>query len=169
MPIQSKNNKVVFLDRDGVINKRMAEGEYVTNINDFELLPTVGEAVVLLNRNGYKIYVISNQAGIGKGLMTDGDLSEIHRYMERQLEKYGAEIAGIYYCPHKADDYCTCRKPKPGMFHQAALVHGIDLSRAVFIGDDPRDEEAGRAAGCRTILMKSNGDLLAVIKSKVIQ
>jgi histidinol-phosphate phosphatase family protein len=157
--------KVVFLDRDGVINKTMARGEYVRNVSEFKFLPGAKEGIKLLNDHGYQVYVISNQAGIGRGLMTDADLFEVHKYMEKELVKIGAHIDAIYYCPHKVEDNCLCRKPKAGMLYQAAMEHHIDLERATFIGDDPRDQEAGRTAGCKTILMKPNSDLAEVIKS----
>jgi D-glycero-D-manno-heptose 1,7-bisphosphate phosphatase len=141
--------KVIFLDRDGVINKKMP--------------------IALLHKEGYEVYVVSNQAGIGRGLMNEGDLFEIHKYMEQEIEKGGGKISGIFYCPHSVEDQCKCRKPKPGLLFQAALTHYIDLPRATFIGDDVRDQEAGRAAACKTIFMESDGNLLEIVKSMISQ
>jgi histidinol-phosphate phosphatase family protein len=160
-----KPRKVIFLDRDGVINKKMPMGDYVRNWDEFEFLPGAIEAMRVLTENGYEIYVISNQAGIGRGLMTEGDLFEIHKSMEAELAKRGAKIAAIYYCPHGWNDGCLCRKPKPGMLFRAAIDHQIDLPNTIFVGDDERDGEAGRAAGCRTILLKENDSLLSAVRS----
>jgi D-glycero-D-manno-heptose 1,7-bisphosphate phosphatase len=161
--------KVIFLDRDGVINKKMPQGEYVLSVQDFVFLPGAIDAIALLHKEGYEVYVVSNQAGIGRGLMNEGDLFEIHKYMEQEIEKGGGKISGIFYCPHSVEDQCKCRKPKPGLLFQAALTHYIDLPRATFIGDDVRDQEAGRAAACKTIFMESDGNLLEIVKSMISQ
>jgi len=158
------SRKVIFLDRDGVINKKMPKADYVKKWSEFKFLPTAIEAIRLLSAAGYEIYVISNQAGIGRGLMNEGDLFTIHKNMEEELNKNGAKLAAIYYCPHRAEDNCLCRKPKPGMLFQAAIDHQIDLPNAIFVGDDPRDEDAGKAAGCRTVLIQSDGELLSAAK-----
>jgi histidinol-phosphate phosphatase family protein len=157
--------KVIFLDRDGVINKRPAVGDYVKKWDGFTFLPNAFAAFKLLKENGYEVYIISNQAGIARGKMNEGDLFEIHRNMEKEIEANGGKISGIYYCPHGRDDGCLCRKPKPGMLFRAAIDHQIDLSRAIFVGDDPRDEEAGQAAMCQTVLMESDGDLLKIVRN----
>ncbi|OGZ53127.1 MAG: hypothetical protein A3B25_03255 [Candidatus Ryanbacteria bacterium RIFCSPLOWO2_01_FULL_48_26] len=159
--------KVIFLDRDGVINKKMPRGEYVTKWAEFEFLPGAKDAMKILTDADYETYIISNQAGIGRGLMRDSDLFEIHKNMEKELGEYGVRISAIYYCPHRSEDNCLCRKPKPGMLFRAALDHQIDLPSAVFVGDDPRDIEAGNAAGCRTILLKEGKTLLEAVKSLV--
>lgn len=159
--------KVVFLDRDGVINYKPPRGEYILKPEQFKLLPQVKEALKWLSGRGYEIYIISNQAGIGRGLMTEDDLFMIHKKMEEELRQAGVNIQGIYHCPHRADEGCFCRKPSPGMLHQAAIEHQINLDNATFIGDDPRDKQAGDAAGCKTILMESDGDLLAVVQSSL--
>jgi D-glycero-D-manno-heptose 1,7-bisphosphate phosphatase len=156
--------KVIFLDRDGVINEKMPVGEYVRSVKEFKLLPGVKEAMRLLTDRGYEIYIISNQAGIGRGVMRESDLFRIHQYMEAELGKSGVKIAGIYYCPHKVEDHCKCRKPKAGMLYQASIEHRINLSRAIFIGDDLRDMEAGATAGCRTELLTGGRSLLQCVK-----
>ncbi len=158
------HRKVIFLDRDGVINKKMPKGDYVKKWSEFKFLPGVKNAFKLLKDNGYEVYIISNQAGIGRGLMSEGDLFEIHKNMKKEIEAHGGKIVQIYYCPHGWNENCLCRKPKPGMFFRAALDHQIDLPSAVFVGDDPRDEEAGTAAGCSTVLIKPDGSLLDVVK-----
>jgi D-glycero-D-manno-heptose 1,7-bisphosphate phosphatase len=159
--------KAVFLDRDGVVNKKMPPGEYIKKWSEFEFLPGVKEAMSMLTKSGFEIYIISNQAGIGRGIMQEGDLLEIHNNMEKELLANGSRISALYYCPHRAEDNCQCRKPKPGMLFQAALEHCIDLPRATFIGDDERDVEAGVAAGCRTELVGPSRNLLSVVKELI--
>lgn len=160
--------KVMFLDRDGVINKKAPKAEYVKSWDEFEFLPGSIEAIKLLSRQGYKIFIITNQAGISRGAMTEHDLKIIHLNLVKELKKEDIEITGIYYCPHGWRDGCACRKPKPGMFFKAANEHNLDLSKSTFIGDDQRDLEAGNAAGCRTFLVDSDLTLLRVVKEKII-
>ena len=97
--------------------------------------------------------------------MGNTELFLIHQKMEEELVRSGGAVEGIYYCPHAWDAGCFCRKPNPGMLYQAAIEHQIDLPGAIFIGDDIRDKDAGEAAGCHTILMETDGDLLAIVKS----
>ena len=160
--------KVIFLDRDGIINKKAPKAEYVKSWDEFEFIPGSIEAITLLAQHDYKIFIITNQAGIARGTMTDQDLREIHSNLERELKKHNVKIEGIYYCPHGWNDGCECRKPKPGMLFQAAREHDLDLSKSTFIGDDERDLQTGKAAGCRTILVDSELSLLKVVKEKII-
>ena len=160
--------KVIFLDRDGVINKKTPKAEYVKSWDEFEFLPGSIDAMKLLSQHGYKIFIITNQAGIARGAMTEKDLKAIHSNLERELEKENVKTEGIYYCPHGWNDGCECRKPKPGMLLRAAREHDLDLSKALFIGDDERDLQAGNAAGCRTLLVDSELSLLKVVKEKII-
>jgi histidinol-phosphate phosphatase family protein len=160
-------DKVVFLDRDGVINKNPAPSDYVKNWDEFEFLPEIFDSIKLLNDNGFKVVVITNQAGVAKGKMTLETLNEIHTRMGNELKKMGARIDAIYFCPHRSEDGCACRKPKPGMLLNAARDMGFDVNRAVFIGDDERDIEAGKAAGCKTIKVVPNGSILETVKGIV--
>lgn len=160
--------KVMFLDRDGVINKKAPKAEYVKSWTEFEFLPGAIEAMTLLAQNNYKIFVISNQAGIARGAMTEQDLNKIHGNMEKELEKYNVKIEKIYYCSHGWDDGCECRKPKPGMLFQAAREYDLDLSKSTFIGDDERDLQAGNAAGCKTIFVDSKLSLLKIVQEKIV-
>ena len=162
-----KPKKVLFLDRDGVINKKPFKADYVKSWDEFEFLPGSVEAITLLTQNGYEIYIISNQAGIARGIMTKDNLKGIHKKMKNELRKHGARISGIYYCPHGWDDGCECRKPKPGMFFQAAREHHIDLTKTIFIGDDERDIEAGEAARVKTILVTPNKSFLEIVKDLI--
>jgi histidinol-phosphate phosphatase family protein len=157
--------KVIFLDRDGVINKKPPKADYVRNWSEFEFLPGAIEALKLLTQNGYNIYIITNQPGIARGMMSEHDLKVIHKKLEEELEEHDAKINQIYYCPHGWDDGCECRKPKPGMFFQAAREHNLDLTKTIFIGDDERDLQAGDAAGCKTILVTPENNLLQIVNS----
>ncbi|MBN1468007.1 MAG: D-glycero-beta-D-manno-heptose 1,7-bisphosphate 7-phosphatase [Fusobacteriaceae bacterium] len=166
LPMTSKflePKKVIFLDRDGVINKKAQKADYVKKWEEFEFLPGAIEAMEILNKNNYKIYIITNQAGIARGMMTLEDLKKIHKNMKIKLAKHDIKINDIYYCPHGWNDGCECRKPKPGMFFQAVRDHHIDLSKAIFIGDDERDLEAGEKAGIKTYLVTSEKNFLEVV------
>lgn len=159
------SRKIVFIDRDGVINKKAPKADYVKSWKEFTFLPGAIEGLALLSRRGYEIYIISNQAGIARGVMTIQDLHDIHGRMLKELEKHNVKIAGIYFCPHGWGDDCDCRKPKPGMLFQAANEHHFDATKALMIGDDVRDVEAAEAAGSRSVLMKPDGNLLLVVQS----
>ncbi len=154
--------KVVLLDRDGVINRKRAKNDYIKNWSEFEFLPGAVEALALLTRNGYDVYIITNQRGVSRGLMSLKDLETIHRNMVAELKKNGALIKGVYYCPHGLDE-CDCRKPKPGLLFQAAGDNEFDLTRAIFIGDSQTDIQAGDAAGCETVLVEPGKDLLQIV------
>jgi len=142
--------KAVFLDRDGVINKKAPEGDYVTCWEDFKFLPRVVEAIAQLNRAGFRVIVITNQRCIAKGLMTAAELETMHQRMSESLAERGARIDAIYYCPHEMKPICRCRKPAAGMFVDAARDYGIELAASWMIGDSDIDIEAGKNAGCKT-------------------
>lgn len=163
-----KKKRVIFLDRDGVINEKAAKANYVKNWEEFKFLTGVVEALKKLTQHQYEIFIISNQAGIARGLINVSDLEDIHRKMQQTLKKDGIRISQIYYCAHGWDEGCFCRKPKPGMLLQASKDYFINLSKAVFIGDDIRDKEAGDAAGCKTILVSKNNNLLSVVEKILI-
>jgi len=142
--------RAVFLDRDGVINVKAPEGQYITRWEDFQFLPGVAGAIALLQEASFTVIVVSNQRGVGKGLMTANDLEAIHSRMLAELAASGARIDAIYYCPHDLDARCACRKPEPGMLLQAAKDHAIDLPNSWMVGDSDSDILAGKRAGCRT-------------------
>jgi len=156
----------VILDRDGVLNRRPVKARYVRNWSEWEWLPGAKEAVCLLKRSGRLVILATNQAGVGRGHMTLADLEDIHSRMQADLlARCGAGLDAIYCCPHAPDAGCDCRKPKPGMLLKAARDFGFDLSKAIFIGDDERDMQAGRAAGCRVLLAGEDRPLLEIVKS----
>ncbi len=138
----------IFLDRDGVINEKMPEGEYVSSPEEFRLLPGAVEAIRRLNDAGYLVLVVTNQRGIARGELTEADLTAIHEKLTTALHAAGAHLDGIYVCPHEKGS-CDCRKPKPGLLLQAkADFPQIDFSQSVMIGDSESDIQAGQAVGC---------------------
>ena len=143
--------RAAFLDRDGVINRKPPEGQYVTRWEEVQILPGVPEAIALLTRAGFSVLAISNQRCVAKGLLTVGELESIHERLRKQLASAGACLEKIYYCPHDYQPPCDCRKPAPGLLFTAAREHEIDLGKSWMIGDSDIDVEAGKRAGCRTI------------------
>ncbi|MBI4352882.1 MAG: HAD-IIIA family hydrolase [Candidatus Omnitrophica bacterium] len=147
--------RVVFLDRDGVINRFPGIGNYVTRREDFRFLPRVREAVRLLNDAGFELKVLSNQGCVSHGLLTKKELEVITRKMLAGIEKKGGRIKGVHYCPHRTADHCRCKKPETGLFKKAVGWRKFDFSKTYFVGDSREDVEAGRRIGCRTLLVLS--------------
>ena len=146
--------KVVFLDRDGTIN-RDSPG-YIKSREEFEYLPGSLEAIAALTANGFTSFVITNQSAIPRKLISPEELGHIHAQLLQSVRSSGGEIKDIFYCPHMPEDECNCRKPEPGMILQAQRKHSIDLADAVMVGDSYRDIECGINAGCgKTILVKT--------------
>jgi len=141
-------DRAVFLDRDGVINKSAPPHQYITKMEQFEFLPGVLNALAVLAQcfTG-KIIVVTNQAGIGKGMMTQEASDNSSTEIERRVKEAGGRIDRVYVCPHRVEDRCWCRKPRPGMFIQAEREMGIDLSRSIMVGDMVTDMQAAWAAG----------------------
>lgn len=154
--------KVIFLDRDGVINKKAPKADYIKNWDEFIFLPKAKEALKLLKDKGYEIFLITNQPGIARKIMTDKQLDNIHLQMKNELKKDGVNFEDIYVCRHGWNEGCFCRKPNPGLFFKAASDHAIDLTDAYCVGDDERDILAGKAAGCKTFLVTKVEDLYAI-------
>ncbi|MFF2480087.1 D-glycero-beta-D-manno-heptose 1,7-bisphosphate 7-phosphatase [Paenibacillus sp. NPDC058071] len=144
----------VFLDRDGVINQNIENG-YVTSWDRFRWLPGSVESISILCEQGWNVFIVTNQACIGKGIVNMNELSEIHDRMQEELLKYGAKINQFYVCPHKPEDNCDCRKPKPGMLLRAAEEHRLNLSSCYFIGDSITDMMAAHSVGCTTVLVRT--------------
>lgn len=154
----------IILDRDGVLNRKPPRGEYVRNWKEFEWLPGAKEAIGMLGDAGFRIIVVSNQAGIARNAMTSADLEAIHQRMKAEALDAGGEISAVFHCPHHWDDGCECRKPRPGMLFQAQRQFHFDLTRSVFIGDDERDGEAARAAGCPFVRVDDSMPLIAAVR-----
>lgn len=142
--------QAAFLDRDGTINQSPPQGEYVTQIEDFRLLPDAVEGMGRLARCGFALVVVSNQRGVAKGLVSEDLLRATEEAIQEALRPAGTAIARFYYCPHELEEECDCRKPRPGMLIRAQEELGLDASASWMIGDSGTDIEAGRAAGCRT-------------------
>jgi len=139
------------LDRDGVIN--FSRPDYVKSLEELLFLPGAPEAIARLSRAGWTTVVVSNQAGVGKGLFSIKTLEKIHAQVKAAVEARGGEISAIYVCPHRAEEGCNCRKPNPGLLLQAAQDLGLDLSACYLVGDRVQDLEAAAAAGCVPILV----------------
>jgi D-glycero-D-manno-heptose 1,7-bisphosphate phosphatase len=142
----------IFIDRDGVINC-LRPGDYVLKWSQFVFVPGIREALKQLSSLGLPMIVISNQAAIGKGMLDPAGLEEITARMNEALLADGTSLAAAYYCPHKIEDDCPCRKPKPGLLLSAAADFNIDLSRSIFIGDSETDVQAAHAARCTPLLL----------------
>jgi D-glycero-D-manno-heptose 1,7-bisphosphate phosphatase len=155
----------VILDRDGTLNARPPRAQYVTRPEEFHWLPGALDALRLLHQTGRRVILVSNQAGINRGALTEDDLERIHASMRRDVEAAGGRIDAIYHCPHDWDEGCECRKPRPGMLHQAQRDFHLDLTRTPFIGDDDRDGEAARAAGCPFEQVTDDHSLLDIVSA----
>ncbi|HOJ44351.1 MAG TPA: HAD family hydrolase [Syntrophorhabdaceae bacterium] len=143
-------HKAVFLDRDGTI---IYDTGYPKDPEIIRLMPGVPEALSLIKQKGFKLIIVSNQSGIGRGILTEHDVDRINERILLLLNLKGISIDGIYYCPHNPEEACSCRKPSPEMLFRGAIDHNVDLSKSFMIGDKPSDIEAGKRAGCKTILI----------------
>ena len=162
-------NKAAFLDRDGVINRKPPEGQYVTRWEDMRFLPGVADALAQLNKAGFRVIVASNQRCVAKGLVTAADVDALHQRMCSELAAAGAVVDAVYYCPHEKLPPCGCRKPAPGMLLSAAHEHQIDLAVSWMIGDSGADIAAGKSAGCKTALLTKNADTVSGTADVVAQ
>lgn len=154
-----KKNIAVFLDRDGTINEEVG---YLDSLDKLKIIPGTYEAIRLINESEMKAVVISNQAGVARGLFPEDFVKITHEYLQNALRKKGAYIDNFYYCPHHPTEgiepyrqVCNCRKPAPGMLLQAAQDLNIDLTRSYLVGDRFNDMEAGKKIGVRGILVKT--------------
>ncbi len=150
--------RAVFIDRDGTIN---VEKDYLYRSEEFEFIPGVPEAIRMLNRAGWLVIVVSNQSGVARGYYTEEDVHLLHRHIAVLLAEADARVDAWQYCPHHPSGRgsyalpCRCRKPLPGMLLEAAGRFDIDLEQSVMIGDKLVDVQAGKAAGCRSILVRT--------------
>jgi D-glycero-D-manno-heptose 1,7-bisphosphate phosphatase len=157
-------NKVIFLDRDGVVNHD--PGDYTISLEDFVILPTVVEALKLATDEGYKIIIITNQGGIAKGLYTHAVVHSMHQKLFAVCQEAGVEITAVYYSPHHPD-YGNSLSRKPGslLVERALARYNVDPSKSIMIGDRERDVTCANGAGVRGVLMPTNGPLLEYIKT----
>lgn len=147
--------KVVFMDRDGVLNEKALEGDYVKSWREFRFLPNVPEALVRLKALGFLLIVVTNQRGVAREIVAEETVREIHRTMVEELRARGADLDAVYYCPHDVTDGCSCRKPKPGMVNRAIndfRRKGVDLDieHSYMIGDSEQDIVLGKTVGLKT-------------------
>jgi len=157
----------VFLDRDGVINHD--SDAYIKQPAEFHFIPKSPEAIALLNVKGFQVILITNQSAVGRGMISGQILDAIFKKMTHGVEQAGGRIKDIFFCPHAPDQGCGCRKPKPGMILQAVDRHGIDLNKAIMVGDSAKDIECGKNAGCAATLLVKTGNwekALAALKKK---
>jgi D-glycero-D-manno-heptose 1,7-bisphosphate phosphatase len=142
--------RAVFLDRDGTIGEELG---YVNHIDRFQIFPFAAEAIRQLNQAEIPVVVVTNQSGIARNIFPESLVHEVHKKMVSELAAGGAWIDAIYFCPHKSEDACECRKPNPGLLKQAAREHALDLAASWVVGDRYADLEMGHAAGARGILV----------------
>jgi D-glycero-D-manno-heptose 1,7-bisphosphate phosphatase len=148
-------DRVVFLDRDGVINTEPPDPGWVLRWKDFRFAHGALDALRRLHGHGFTVAVVTNQSCVGRGLTTREKVDHINARMVEAVAAAGGEIAGVYVCPHIDGDFCPCRKPKPGLLDQAARELSLDPSRAFLVGDSETDIRAGQARGCTTLLVRA--------------
>lgn len=156
---------VAFLDRDGTINEKAPDGEYIARPDELRLLPGAAQAIRALNDAGVSVIVVTNQRGIALGKLSESDLEAVHAELGRKLEEAaGARVDAFFHCPHDIGE-CDCRKPATGMFRQARQrLPWIDFAQAVMIGDSDTDVEAGRSLGTWTVRLGVDAaDLAAAV------
>jgi D-glycero-D-manno-heptose 1,7-bisphosphate phosphatase len=146
----SELRRAVFLDRDGTICEEIG---YVNHLNRLHVYPYAAPSIRRLNEAGLAVIVVTNQSGIAQGMFTVTLLERVHEKLIAELAKGGARLDGIYYCPHKLDDACGCRKPRPGLLERAAREHGLDLAKSIVVGDRYLDLEMGFRCGAKGILV----------------
>jgi histidinol-phosphate phosphatase family protein len=162
-------NRVLFLDRDGVINEDRED--YVKSWEEFRFIKGVRPALKKIKEAGIPVVVITNQSAIGRGLISEGTLLALHDRMTAGIKKAGGEIRRIYHCPHHPDDHCRCRKPRIGLLKRAAKELNLDLKKCLFVGDTIKDIQGGRKAGCSTLLVQTGQgevSLKKILKGKVM-
>jgi D-glycero-D-manno-heptose 1,7-bisphosphate phosphatase len=161
---------VAFLDRDGTINEKAPEGEYVERPDEVRLLPGAAQAIRRLNDAGISVIVVTNQRGIALGRMTAGDLAAVHDTLAGKLEEAaGARIDAFFFCPHDEGE-CDCRKPQTGLFRQASDRYPwIDFASSVMIGDSRSDTEAGQTLGMATFQLGTEMPDLAAVVDQLLE
>lgn len=150
-----KPKKILLIDRDGTMNKKAPQGEYVTNWNQFEWIPETKQAMKDLASEGFQFVIMTNQAGIARKMIDPDDLEKIHQNMIEELAVEGIEILKIYMSPHHWDENSFMRKPSPGMFFQAAKEYNLRMDRCIYVGDDERDCQAAVNAGCGMVYVSN--------------
>lgn len=153
--------KVVFLDRDGVINKYPGDTQYVSSIEEFEFIGGSIEGVRKFNEKGFKVFIVSNQAGVSKGVYSHQDLDKITRKMQAAFKKKKVFVDAVYYCLHREEDNCSCRKPKTGLLDKSLADFKIKPSESFFIGDSFIDMETAVNFGAKSVLVLSGKEKIS--------
>ena len=141
----------LFIDRDGTIIKQI-DGHYISSIEQIELIENIFPAILMLQNEGYLVIIVTNQAGINKGILSNELVDEINQHIIRLLKKQGIDVSAVYVCPHKPEEQCKCRKPQPGLLLKASKEYNIDLENSIIIGDTDKDTEAGLNAGLKKVI-----------------
>ena len=157
-------NRAVFLDRDGVL---MEDSHYVGDVHRVILIPSAPAALKRLQAAGYKLLVVTNQSGVGRGYFTRSHVEQVHAHLDEQFARAGVRIDRYYVCPHHPDDNCACRKPSPKSLRDAAAEFSLDLARCFMIGDRPSDIQTGHNAGAKTILVLTGAGQQTLAEDKV--
>ncbi|SMC17422.1 D-alpha,beta-D-heptose 1,7-bisphosphate phosphatase [Desulfacinum hydrothermale DSM 13146] len=153
--VEPTGSRFVFLDRDGVLNRDSPH--YIKSWDEFHFYPDALEALRFLSRRRVDVVLVSNQSALNRGIMTYDAFFHLHQNIAAQIRRSGAHLAAAFFCPHRPDEGCSCRKPAPGMLRAAARLYPMDLSKTCFVGDKESDLEAARNAGCRPVLLHRNG------------
>ena len=153
--------RLLLIDRDGTLHQRAPRGEYIRRAEDMRFLAEAITGLKRLAADGFNFIVISNQAGIGRGAVTQDEVDAVNAAICEELKREGVEILAFYVCPHHWIDECSCRKPRPGLFFRCAADFDLRLDRMIYVGDDPRDMEAADAAGCGGLYVGDAGELRA--------
>lgn len=156
---KKKNKHILLLDRDGVINLKATKSRYVNHWRDFQWNKNTLSALKTFAEAKFQFIVITNQAGVGRGITQECDLVEIHENMRMELKMKGIEVLAIYVCPHKPDEGCDCRKPEPGNLLKATSDYQLPINQLVFVGDDPKDSLAAHKAGCQCAYIGPESEL----------
>lgn len=155
---------LIILDRDGVINED--SDEFIKSPAEWQAIPSSLQAIRYLNQQGHCIVVATNQSGVSRGYFSLATLAAIHHRMQQTLANAGAYLDGVYFCPHRTEDHCSCRKPLPGMIWQILKDFQVKNSETIVIGDSLRDIQAGQAAGCQTVLVKTGKGQETLVKNQ---
>jgi D,D-heptose 1,7-bisphosphate phosphatase len=153
--------KAIFLDRDGVINKN--RDDYVKSVDEFEIFEGVGELIKKLKESGFLVVIVTNQSAINRRLTTMDNIKQVHKMLNNYLKEFETEVDGIYICPHRPDENCSCRKPKTGLFIQAIKELGIVPEKSWMIGDRETDIQAGQKIGCQCKKVDSKNSLEDIV------
>jgi D-glycero-D-manno-heptose 1,7-bisphosphate phosphatase len=146
------NKKIAFIDRDGVINKKAPEHQYITKINDFIFNQGIFELLLLLKKRNFEIIIITNQRGLARKILSLAELTKIHEYLIEKLKEKDIKILDLFYCPHEINS-CDCRKPRPGMIKLALAKYNIDLARSIIISDSKEESQMAEELGIKNFFL----------------